>query len=300
VALAARSFYIVDAFSDRPFGGNPAVVVPDAAGLSDAAMRAIAAELRMEAGFVLPPTEGGDLRIRFFSPGGELDLSGHVTIAAYAALAAAGRLPSTSTVRQESRAGVLEVRLEIEGGPAPWVTLDVGRPRFGVSLERREVAEALRVGDGALAPGLSPRVVTCGVPIGVAGMADPGALQAAQPDMARLAALSRRRGVLGMALFAQPGLHPKSAVTARFFFPAVGPDEDVVSGAAVAAICAYGVRERLLAVVGETTFQTDQGHALGRPNRALVTVATEGGQLANLRVRGRGAVSAQGTFVPPE
>jgi PhzF family phenazine biosynthesis protein len=116
----------------------------------------------------------------------------------------------------------------------------------------------------------------------------------------RLAALSRRRGILGLALFAQPGLHPKSALTARFFFPAVGPDEDVVSGAAVAAICAYGVRERLLACVGETTFQTDQGHALGRPTRAHVSVRTESGQLANLRVRGRGTVSAHGLFSPPE
>jgi PhzF family phenazine biosynthesis protein len=298
--VAARPFYIVDAFSDRPFGGNPAVVVTEADGLSDAAMRALAAELRMEAGFVLPPTAGGDLRLRFFSAGGELDLSGHVTIAAYAALAAAGRLPSGPLVRQESRAGVLEVALEADDAAAPWVTLDVGRPRFGAALERKEVADALRVGDAALAPGLAPRVVTCGVPIGVAGMADPPALQAATPDLVRLAALSRRRGILGLALFAQPGLHPRSALTARFFFPAVGPDEDVVSGAAVAAICAYGVRERLLTCVGEATFQTDQGHALGRPTRAHVSVRTEGGQLANLKVRGRGAVSAQGTFQPAE
>jgi trans-2,3-dihydro-3-hydroxyanthranilate isomerase len=300
VALAARAFYIVDAFSDRPFGGNPAVVVPDAEGLSDRAMRVLAGELRMEAGFVLPPTAGGDLRMRFFSAGGELDLSGHVTIAAYAALAAAGRLPPGRIIKQESRAGLLDVILERDGDASPWVTLDVGRPRFGLAFERREVADALRVGEAALAPGLAPRIVTCGVPIGVAGMADPASLQAATPDLVRLAALSRRRGILGIALFAQPGLHPRSALTARFFFPAVGPDEDVVSGAAVAAICAYGVRERLLTCVGEASFQTDQGHALGRPTHAHVTVRTEGGQLANLKVRVRGAVSAQGSFVPPE
>ena len=50
----ARELFVVDAFSDRPFCGNPAVIVPDAEGLSDRAMQALAAELRMEAGFVLP------------------------------------------------------------------------------------------------------------------------------------------------------------------------------------------------------------------------------------------------------
>lgn len=298
----ARRFFIVDAFTDRPFHGNPAVIVPDAEGLSDRAMQALAAELRMEAGFVLRPTsEGADLRLRFFSPGAEVDVSGHVTVAAYAALQAAGLLPEGSRVRQEARAGVLTVELLAEGdGAGPWVTLDLGRPVFGTALERREVLEALRTGDGSVLSAPAPRIVTCGVALGVVAMASPGALAALVPDMARLAALSRRRGVLGLVAFARPGVHPQSALSARFFFPAVGPDEDIVSGAALAAVCAYAVRERQLTCVGEATFQTDQGHALGRPNRAQVTVRAEAGQLANVRVRGRGVVVASGEFTPAE
>jgi trans-2,3-dihydro-3-hydroxyanthranilate isomerase len=289
-----RRFYVVDAFSDRPFCGNPAIIVPDAAGLSDRAMQALAAEMRMEAGFVLPPTsDGADLRVRFFSPGAEVDVSGHVTVAVYAALQAAAALPTTPHVRQESRAGVHPV--ELDGG---WVTLALGRPVFGQALDRREVAEVFRVGEAALAPGPAPRAVTCGVPFVVTGIIDSRVLGSIVPDMARVAALSRRRGVLGVAAFALPGLHPQSALTARFFFPAVGPDEDVVSGAALAAICAYAVRERQLTCIGETTFQTDQGHSLGRPNRAHVTVRTEAGQLTDLRVRGRGTVVASGEFSP--
>jgi trans-2,3-dihydro-3-hydroxyanthranilate isomerase len=286
VTAAERSFFVVDAFADRPFGGNPALVVPDAAEVSEGAMRALAAELRMEAGYILPPTGDADLRLRFFSPTAELDFSAHVTIAAFTALGGPAR-----RVRQESRAGVHEIEVDAGG-----VTIDIGRPRFGPALDRKETADALRVGVGALAP-LAPRVVTCGIGVAVVGMADPQSLMAAVPDMARLAAFSRRRGVLGIAAFAQPGVHPRSALTARFFFPAVGPDEDVLSGAAVAAICAYGVRERTLTCVGEATFQTDSGHALGRPTRAHVTVATEAGQLARLRVRGSGVISLRGTFV---
>jgi PhzF family phenazine biosynthesis protein len=304
--MRARSFYVVDAFSDRPFRGNPAVIVPDAEDLSDRAMQAVAAELRMESGFVLPPTTpGADLRIRFFSPHAEVDVSGHVTVAAYAALQAAGKLPKEGPgphrVQQETRAGLMPVELAPDGdAQGPWVTLDFGKPAFGAALDRGEVMEALRVGAASLSPGPSPRSVTCGVSLAVAAMADPGALAACVPDMARLAALSRRRGVLGIVAFAQPGLHPQSALTARFFFPAVGPDEDPVSGAALAAVCAYGVRERLLTCVGEAMFQTDQGHSLGRPNRANVIVTTQSGQIASLRVRGRGVIVMKGEFWPAD
>jgi trans-2,3-dihydro-3-hydroxyanthranilate isomerase len=301
--------FVVDAFSDRPFCGNPAVIVPDADGMSDRAMQALAAELRMEAGFVLPATaEGADLRLRFFSPGAEVDVSGHVTVAAYAALQAAGKLPAglaagsgPRRIRQQARAGVMPVDLSLENGAsAPSVTLDLGKPVFGAALDRGEVMEALRIGAGALSPGPSPRAVTCGVSLAVCAMADSAALAATVPDMARLAAFSRRRGVLGIVAFAMPGLHPQSAITSRFFFPAVGPDEDPVSGAALAAVVAYGVKERLLTCVGEATFQTDQGHSLGRPNRATVEVATSAGQIAAVRVRGRGVIVMRGEFTPAE
>jgi PhzF family phenazine biosynthesis protein len=276
------------------------VIVPDGDGLSDRAMQALAGELRMEAGFILPPTApGADLRIRFFSPLSEVDVSGHVTVAAYAALAAAGKLPGgpgrgPRRILQQARAGVMPVDLTLDDDKPPHVTLDLGRPAFGAALERGEVLEALRIGAGALHPGPAPRAITCGVSLGVVAMADAGALAATVPDMARLAAFSRRRGVLGIVAFAMPGLHPQSALTARFFFPAVGPDEDPVSGAALAAVCAYGVKERLLTCVGEATFQTDQGHSLGRPNRATVEVRTEAGHVAALRVRGRGVVVMRG------
>jgi PhzF family phenazine biosynthesis protein len=300
----ARDLFVVDAFSDRAFHGNPAVVVPEAEGLSDRAMQALAAELRMESGFVLPPNvPGADLRIRFFSPHAEVDVSGHVTVAVYAALQAAGKLPGTGAerrIQQQARAGVMPVDLRVPAEGAPSVTLDLGRPAFGPALDRSEVMEALRIAGAVLAPGPAPRAVTCGVSLGVVQLSDAAALAATVPDMARLASFSRRRGVLGIVAFAMPGTHPQSSLTARFFFPAVGPDEDPVSGAALAAVVAYGVRERLLTCVGEATFLTDQGHSLGRPNRAHVHVRTEAGQIASVKVSGRGAVVIRGEFEPLE
>jgi PhzF family phenazine biosynthesis protein len=299
-------FYIIDAFTDRPFRGNPAVVVPDASGLSDYAMQRLAAELRMEAGFVLPPSAtGAQIRLRFFSPGAEQNVSGHVTVAAYAALAADGHsLPAglapgaRRLVRQESRAGVLPVELYGGADGTPEVVLSFGKPAFGAAVDRQEVEAALRLKPGALQQQPAPRMVTAGVAMAVASLDGLSILHRVVPDMPRVTTLSRKLGLVGLVAYARPGVDPHSALAARFFFPAVGPDEDIVSGASLAAIIAYAVRERQLTCIGEQTYQTDQGHALGRPNRAQVTVHTENGVIADVRVRGRGAVVARGEFTP--
>jgi hypothetical protein len=65
-----REIWRVNSFSERPFAGNPAGVVPDADGLSDAQMQSIAAELNdvSETVFIVPADTGdADLRLRFFT-----------------------------------------------------------------------------------------------------------------------------------------------------------------------------------------------------------------------------------------
>ena len=82
-----------DAFAPRPGMGNPAGVVLDAAGLSDATMQAIARAVGFnETAFVLPSTRA-DLRLRYFTPGHEVDLCGHATVGSFVALHQHGRLP---------------------------------------------------------------------------------------------------------------------------------------------------------------------------------------------------------------
>jgi len=69
-----RPCYIVDAFSAQAFGGNPAGVVLDGAGLSDAQMQRIASEMKhSETAFPLPPrVSGSDFHLRWFTPASEV------------------------------------------------------------------------------------------------------------------------------------------------------------------------------------------------------------------------------------
>ena len=86
-------YHRVDVFTNRPFGGNPLAVFPDAEGLSDREMQTIAREMNLsETVFVCEPTERAVIRLRIFTVERELPLAGHPTVGAVYALAVTGRL----------------------------------------------------------------------------------------------------------------------------------------------------------------------------------------------------------------
>src|ERR1043165_996115 len=87
-------YLTADVFTDRPFGGNPLAVFPDARGLSPERMRQIARELSLpETVFVLPPDDPAHTRrLRIFTPGMELPFAGHPTVGTAHILAAIGEI----------------------------------------------------------------------------------------------------------------------------------------------------------------------------------------------------------------
>src|SRR5579885_2218312 len=100
-------FLTADVFTDRPFGGNPLAVFPDAAGLSTAQMKAVAREFNLsETVFVLPPEDPAHTRLlRIFTPGRELPFAGHPTVGTAYVLAATGLCPRAGG---ETRSGCEE------------------------------------------------------------------------------------------------------------------------------------------------------------------------------------------------
>src|SRR5215468_9794496 len=89
-------FLQYDVFTALPFGGNQLAVFPDAAGLSDDEMQAIAREMNYsESTFVLPASDVKALRrVRIFTPEFELPFAGHPVVGTTFALAAEGMLPA--------------------------------------------------------------------------------------------------------------------------------------------------------------------------------------------------------------
>ncbi|MFJ6793380.1 PhzF family phenazine biosynthesis protein [Streptomyces sp. NPDC091268] len=236
--------HIVDAFTTRPFFGNPAGVclLPAGPWPDDAWLRQVAAELNhSETAFALPlpareerearaPGEEGwaDWEIRWFTPLVETNLCGHATLATTHVLRGEGLL--TGPVRFHSRAGdVLVARSEDDGA----ITLDFpAAPATEVPLPAG-LADALGV-----RPEAAYRTGALGDLLAV--LPDEAAVRAVRPDLGAVAALTVREGLRGIIVTA-----PAAAAGAgydfvsRFFSPAEGIPEDPVTGSAHTALAPY-------------------------------------------------------------
>ena len=120
-------FLIVDAFSEKLFGGNPAgiVILPKGSDFpSDELMVKTAAELRYSETAFISIMNNNEFRIRYFTPAAEVDLCGHATVGAFCALAHLGIIKKGDTCINHTLAGDLEV--EVGSG---YVMMDMAEPR---------------------------------------------------------------------------------------------------------------------------------------------------------------------------
>lgn len=271
----------VDAFSSRPGLGNPAGVVLDASGLGDAAMQAIARAVGFnETAFVLPSAVA-DLRLRYFTPGHEVDLCGHATIGSLVALRERGRLPGGARrLTVETGAGILSIGLDIGERGEPLVRMTQAPPRFVEwSGPRAGLARVLGIGEADLHPALpicygSTGLWTLAIP--VAGLA---AIRAMRPLTADFPAVLPEMPGASLHPFCVETVDPAAHLHARHFSsPRSGTVEDPVTGTASGVLGAYYLRH----VDPRATWPliVEQGQEMGRDGRVRVWVEPRAGDLA--------------------
>ena len=319
------AIYQVDAFTDTPFGGNPAGVVPDAGGLGAARMQLIAREMALsETAFVLPPERGGDLRVRFFTPATEVALCGHATIGTFWLLAErdllggrgrrrmAGLHHDDLVLTQETGAGDLEVviRYDSASGLPQSVMMAQAQPQ---RLQVLDGAAGARLGRILGAPpdstgrlsqtgGVPLEVWSTGLPDLLVPVRDLAGLRALAPDMAALAAFSRELGVVSIHAFTLETEGEAAHAQARDFAPAAGIPEESATGTASGALGAYLVAHGLAPAPGADgicRMVLEQGHILGRPSTIQVEVGGGAQQPRDVRVGGRAVVMIEGTMCLP-
>lgn len=119
-----------EAFSTIPGMGNPAGVVLEGEGLSEHQMLAVASRVGFnETAFVLP-SDRADMRIRYFTPGHEVNLCGHATMATLCALTEQGRIAPGRSFAVETKAGILPIRIERRSDGFLDMTMRQAEPRF--------------------------------------------------------------------------------------------------------------------------------------------------------------------------
>src|SRR5471030_885518 len=99
--------YLVDAFADKPFAGNPAAVCLPDAGRDHFWMQSVATEMNQAETAFLQPRADGDWDLRWFTPTVEVDLCGHATLASAHALWESGNLAGDQAARFHTRSGLL-------------------------------------------------------------------------------------------------------------------------------------------------------------------------------------------------
>ncbi|MFC6717547.1 PhzF family phenazine biosynthesis protein [Natrialbaceae archaeon GCM10025810] len=292
----------VDAFTDEPLAGNPAGVVPDAGGLSDDQMQAIAAEMAVSETAFLSGGAEADRRVRYFTPAQEVDLCGHATVGSFAYLLENGDIePGTTTL--ETNVGVLEIEVEADG--TVWMTQDAPTIRE-VDLEYGRIADALDVDEGALegvGADLPPAVTSTGLPwlaVPITYLSDVGE---ASPDPRAIESLTDDVDAVGVYLFTFDALEADSTLHGRAFAPGAGVTEDPVTGTASGAVAAYLERFGAFDEWPEE-LRLEQGHYVDRPG--LVRVRLEGhdpgagyGYETRVRVGGRGVTVLDGSLQVP-
>jgi PhzF family phenazine biosynthesis protein len=232
----------VDAFTDKPFSGNPAAVCVLPEPRPAEWLQSVALEMNLSETAFLTKRTDGSWDLRWFTPLVEVDLCGHATLAGAHALWEAGYLAHGEQARFHTRSGLLTA--ERDGA---WIELDFpANPEIAMDAPAG-LMEALGV--RAVHFGMSGRTAADGL-VEVATEAE---VRAAKPDFTRLRAVDVR-GVIVTARSSSPDY----AIVSRFFGPAVGIDEDPVTGSAHCCLAPYWAKR-----LGKDDFVAHQASARG-------------------------------------
>ena len=277
--MPAYEFLTVDVFTDRQFGGNPLAVFPDARGLTDAQMQAVAAEFNLsETTFVLPPENPQHhARVRIFSPRAELPFAGHPNVGTGFVLARRDESPPDHYTFEEP-AGLVRVHI-LRGTDRVITGARVSAPR-SLTIED-DVPVDLVAACAGLAPddiatgAHTPLVASVGTPFVLAEVSGVAALSGASPDLGAFRTAAARYGDrFALHLYAwHDGGQQK--LRARMFAPLTGVLEDPATGSANAALAALltslapGVDLNLM-------YEIEQGVEMGRPSRIVATARKTG------------------------
>jgi trans-2,3-dihydro-3-hydroxyanthranilate isomerase len=281
-----RSFrYVVaDVFTDTPLAGNQLAVFTDARDLDELTMQALALELGLsETVFVLPPREGGTVRIRIFTPQNELLFAGHPCLGTAFVLGAPLQL---GTIALETGNGIVPVELERD----PSGRIVFGRMTQPVpTVAPYERADELLAALGVESSLLPVEVYDNGVRHAYVVLPSKEDVAVLNPDMNALMELD----LVGALAAAGDGNDWK----VRMFSPLDGVGEDAATGSAAGPLACHLGRHGVVPWGDE--IEVEQGTEIGRPSTLYARASGSGDTIEKVEVGGSAVTVARGEFKVP-
>ncbi len=286
--------YQVDAFTETPYGGNPAGVFIDTYGLSDKQMQVIAKEMNLsETAFVYRGDDLSDFEVRFFTPIEEVDLCGHATIAVFSLLKELKIVSrDKKEVIQKTRAGYLKIKYLEDNS----ILMEQKDPIASeLSIEVGEILEAMNVSKESLGvEGImsKPEIWSTGLFDILLPIKSVKVLKEIDPNMIKLSKLSKKLDVTGVHGFT---VDEDENIWCRNFAPAVGIDEEAATGTSNGALgaCLYSKGWK------KDKYLVKQGQWMGRESKILAKIEEKDGKL-NVWVGGRAVTVLSGEIVIPK
>jgi PhzF family phenazine biosynthesis protein len=276
-----QSVRFVRVFAAGPQGGNPAPIVIDAAGMSDAQMQDVAKSYGHESGFVFPPPakSGCDFEFRFWVPNHEMPMCGHATVGAVWLLEKLGRL-SSDRLAIWTKSGRVEAR--INRSAAQDALVEVSQPA-GVVEPLPDAADneaailkvlGIRSDDLAAFPIQNARTSRVKTLIPLQSVA---ILDGLSPDFSKMEQLCSRIGSTGLYPYAVFD-REKQIVDARQFPQSSGYPEDAATGIAASAL-AFGLLSNGIVEASDRPIAIRQGRAMKHPSEIRVRFNLDGGRV---------------------
>lgn len=265
-------FYIVDAFTDKPFGGNPAgVVIYDS--LDDDNMQKLATELRYSETAFIKPIDKRIFHIRFFTPNAEVELCGHATIASFGALLNSKYIFKNNFYYMKTKAGMLKVFIKDD-----FIMMEQAVPKAGpIITEVNSFSNALNIDStdiGDINYSLNPQAISTGLFDIILPIKNREILGQISPNFSELSKLSRLYGVVGIHAFT---LDEKCfTASCRNFAPLFGIDEEAATGTANGALTYYLYLNNVLKEFNKD-YTFIQGQKMNRPSKIVTRIESNDG-----------------------
>lgn len=289
-------FYIVDAFTETLFGGNPAgvVILPDGKDFpSDEMMVKTAAELRYSETAFIKRINEKEFNIRYFTPAAEVDLCGHATIGSFMALLYGGYIEDNHSYINHTLAG--DLNIDIKNG---FVLMDMATPaKINEISDMDGLVELYKVmgldyeDQKSKGVAMMPQMVSTGLPDIMMPVASQEDLAAIAPDFPALSALSEKYQVVGVHAFTTDS-EDGTTCHVRNFAPLYDIDEEAATGTSNGALTYYGYLNGFVKSGDDCRFI--QGEKMCRPSAILSHLEADENGSCKIQVGGSGVILAEG------
>jgi PhzF family phenazine biosynthesis protein len=292
--MKTYKIYQIDAFTKERFSGNPAGVVVNADGLTEIQMQQIAKELNnSETAFLFSPDDNdSDGLIRYFTPKSEVPICGHATIAAMYAKAIEYNLDSC-ILRYKTKVGTLPFEIIKENGDYQ-VIMTQGKFELSPTFDATTILQILP----ALGLDYDDTDERCPVQIAstghskvMIGIKSREKLNDLNPNYSSLTELSKQINCNGYFVFTFDSDDDNILTHGRMFAPAIGINEDPVTGNANGPLGGYLIQHKIVDFKNNLfEFNGKQGEKIERPGIINVSVGIENDLPSLIKIKGNATI----------